>query len=87
VFRGAAIRPEVCIGVRFAHWGMCGCYMPSLSEAKVRSAKPRERACYLANRAVMTVEAVAMTTLRVLQEKGKRRYRAFFPQKLHILFR
>ena len=26
----------------------------------------------------MTVEAVAMTTLRVLQEKGKRRYRAFF---------
>ena len=34
--------------------------------------------CYLAIRAVMTVETVAMTTLRVLQEKGKRRYRAFF---------
>jgi hypothetical protein len=34
--------------------------------------------CYLAIRAVMTVETVAMTTLRVLHEKGKRRYRAFF---------
>jgi hypothetical protein len=34
--------------------------------------------CYLAIRAVMTVETLAMTTLRVLHEQGKRRYRPFF---------
>ena len=42
-FGGAAIRPGVDNGVGFAHWG-CGCCMPSFSEAKIRTARPRERA-------------------------------------------